>query len=198
MRAPHIVGLGGTLRANSSTERAVRCALAAAERLGATVVQFNGVELDLPTFTGSPESLTPAALRLIAELRRADGVIIGSPGYHGAISGMMKNALDHLEEMNRDPSPYLHGRAIGCIATAAGWQAAIATLTNLRGIVHALRGWPTPLGVTINTAEPVFAADGRCLDGRVEDQLAALAAQVVEFARMRAGHGADHRLAEPA
>ena len=185
-RAPYIVGLGGTLRANSSTEKAVRRALDAAAGLGAEVVQFTGEELDLPTFTGAPEALTPAAKRLLSELRRADGVIIGSPGYHGAVSGLMKNALDYLEDMNRDVAPYLHGRAVGCIATAAGWQAAITTLANLRGIVHALRGWPTPLGVAINTAEPVFDADGVPSDPGVDGQFSMLAAQVVEFAQMRA------------
>ena len=184
--APYIVGLGGTLRPNSSTENAVRRTLQAAARLGAEVVQFTGHELDLPTFTGAPEALTPAAKRLLAELRRADGVILGSPGYHGAVSGMMKNALDHLEDMNRDAAPYLHGRAVGCIATAAGWQAAIATLANLRGIVHALRGWPTPLGVALNTAEAAFDADGVPADPRIDDQFSMLAAQVVEFAHMRA------------
>ena len=184
--APYIVGLGGTLRANSSTEKAVRRALDAAAALGAEVMQFAGAELDLPTFTGAPGKLTPAATRLLTELRRADGVIIGSPGYHGAVSGMMKNALDHLEDMNGDAAPYLHGRAVGCIATAAGWQAAMATLTNLRGIAHALRGWPTPLGVAINTAEPVFDADGVPTDPRIDEQFSMLATQVVEFAQMRA------------
>ena len=33
---------------------------------------------------------------------------------------------------------------------------AINTLSALRDIVHALRGWPTPLGAAINSAESVF------------------------------------------
>src|SRR5204863_6434613 len=34
-----------------------------------------------------------------------------------------------------------HGRPVGSVATGAGWQGAVNTLTALRNIVHALRGW---------------------------------------------------------
>jgi NAD(P)H-dependent FMN reductase len=38
----------------------------------------------------------PAALRLLSALRRADGLIIATPTYHGGVSGLLKNALDYL------------------------------------------------------------------------------------------------------
>ena len=60
----------------------------------------------------------------------------------------MKNAIDLLEDLRGDSRVYLDGRAVGCIVTAAGWQGCNTTLGAMRGIVHALRGWPTPLGVT--------------------------------------------------
>ena len=98
----------------------------------------------------------------------------------------MKNAIDLLEDLRSDERPYLHNRAVGCIVTAFGWQGAGTTLTSVRTIVHALRGWPTPLGMTLNTAEPLFGLDGRCLDDKVQAQFALLSRQVVEFAiRMR-------------
>jgi hypothetical protein len=33
------------------------------------------------------------------------------------------------------------------VVTAAGEQAAVTTLAALRSVVHALRGWPTPLAL---------------------------------------------------
>jgi FMN reductase len=30
-----------------------------------------------------------------------------------------------------------------------GWQACGVTLQSIRGIVHALKGWPTPVGITV-------------------------------------------------
>ena len=39
----------------------------------------------------------------IGRQRGAHALIIGSPGYHGGISGLVKNALDYLEELREDP-----------------------------------------------------------------------------------------------
>jgi FMN reductase len=139
---------------------------------------------------------TDPALALIAALRRADGIIIASPGYHGTVSGLIKNALDYVEDMARDERVYFEGRAVGLIAVAAGWQATGSTLATLRSITHALRGWPTPMAVAINSAQPVFAENGAIADPGVANQINLLAGQVVEFARMRAldvlGRAASH------
>ena len=108
-------------------------------------------------------------------------MIVASPGYHASISGMVKNALDYLEDLREDPRPYLSARAVGCIATGAGWQATVSTLAALRAIVHSLRGWPTPLGAAINTAGTPSDDDRR----RVGFQLDTIGAEVVEFALSR-------------
>jgi FMN reductase len=54
---------------------------------------------------------------------------------------------------------------------------------TLRSIVHALRGWPTPLGATINSSGGVFK-DGVCTDAGAAKQLELVGQQVVEFARL--------------
>ncbi len=176
---PVIVGVGGATRPNSSTEKALRCALDAAAALGAETVLLGATDLQMPAYAPESPNRTPSALRLIAELRRADGIILASPGYHGGVSGLVKNALDYTEDMRGDERPYFDGRSVGCIVSAAGWQATTTTLVALRGIVHALRGWPTPLGVCINSTEPAFDTEGRCLSESLSQQLDLLAAQTV-------------------
>ena len=81
--------------------------------------------------------------------------------------------------------PYLSERAVGCLAVAQGWQSGVSTLGTLRTIVHALRGWPTPLGVVLNTSVSGFTADGDCADPQVREQIEVMARQVVDFARTR-------------
>lgn len=122
-------------------------------------------------------------------------MLIASPGWHGSVSGSIKNALDYLEETVRDERPYLDGRPAGLIATAYGWQAAVTTLNAMRTIVHALRGWPTPLGAAVNCSQPLFE-DGEIADPAVAAQLGQLCQQVIDFsARARSrpllakGHG---------
>ncbi|MGI4815063.1 MAG: NADPH-dependent FMN reductase [Janthinobacterium lividum] len=182
-RVIRIVGIGGTVRAGSSTEKALRIALAAAADEGAEVRLFAGQDIDLPMYAMERPERTDAARTLIEALRGADGIILGSPGYHGSISGLVKNALDYTEDMSKDAAPYFDGRAVGCLTTGSGWQGANSTLSALRNVVHALRGWPTPLGVALNTREPVFDQDGKCLFPAVEFQLREMAKQVVSFAR---------------
>lgn len=184
-KTPLIVGLGGTIASKSSSERILRHALAQCETAGARTILFDGPSLDMPMYGyGTPR--TEKALALIDGLRRADGIILISPGYHGTVSGLIKNALDYVEDMAKDERPYFEGRAVGLISVAAGWQATGTTLATLRSIVHALRGWPTPMAVTVNSALSVFADDGSVGDATLKAQLGILAQQVVGFARMKA------------
>jgi FMN reductase len=124
------------------------------------------------------------ARRLVDLMRRCDGMVISTPSYHGGISGLVKNALDYLEDLREDSRPYLDSRAVGCIVCAGGWQGVGVTLTSLRSIVHALRGWPTPLGVGVNT---IISPDSPTKDP-VADQkklLCAVGEQVAGFARQQ-------------
>lgn len=180
-----VVGIGGTTRPESSTEKALAVSLRACASLGAQTVLLGAGALDLPMYAPNSSSRTPNAERLIDLLRRADGVILASPGYHGTVSGLVKNALDYVEDMNHDDPPYLDGRAVGTIACGAGWAAPATTLVGLRSIVHALRGWPTPMGAAINSTSRVFDVDGSVLDDHVRLQLQLIAMQIMEFAMMR-------------
>ena len=105
----------------------------------------------------------------------------------GTISGLVKNALDYLEDLSKDSRPYLDGRAVGLIATAYGDQATMSTLITMRAIVHALRGWPTPMGATIRTYHGLFSPDGECLEDRARLQLEMVGSQVLRGARAFAG-----------
>src|SRR6201996_3756864 len=180
---PLVVGLGGTLRANSSTERALRHCLAAVEQQGGRTKLYCGADIELPMYNPHDPARTREAIQLIAALREADAVIVGSPGYHGGVSGLVKNALDYIEDMREDSRVYLDNKPWGCISCAYGWQAAVGTLNQLRSIGHALRAWPTPLGVAINSADKIWDESGDLIDNAVRGQLEMLATQVLAHAR---------------
>ena len=182
-RRPFVVGIGGTTEVGSSTEHALRLALAAAETSGAETRMFDGAELSaLPHYRKGAQG----GQALVDAVRRADGVILASPGYHGSISGLVKNAIDYLEETAKDERVYLDGVPVGLIATAYGWQAGGNTVATLRSIAHALRAWPTPLGACINVSGRILH-DGVCDDAYAALQLALVGRQVVQFVRMRLG-----------
>jgi FMN reductase len=177
-----VVGIGGSVDAESQSDRALRAVLNRTAELGADVQTFTGLDLDLPPYhTGAV--LPDAATGYVDAVRRADAVVISSPGYHGTVSGLVKNALDYLEELRADERPYLDGRAVGLISVARGWQAAVSTLVTLRQIAHALRGWPTPLGLAVNSSASIFADDGTIDDRAILASVTVQAEQLMSFAR---------------
>ncbi|MDB5579692.1 MAG: hypothetical protein JWR80_4868 [Bradyrhizobium sp.] len=191
---PLIVGIGGTVSPGSSTEAALTHALASVERAGGRIKMFGSAALaSLPHYLTNNSDISVAGLELVGAVRQADGLIIASPGYHGSISGLVKNAVDYLEETARDERIYLDGVPVGLIATAYGWQATGSTLATLRSIVHALRGWPTPLGAAINSSGGIFK-DGFCSDAGAASNLDLVGRQVYEFARLRIRSSSDQHV----
>jgi FMN reductase len=179
--APLIVGIGGSTNPDSITNQLLDRCLAEVGVLGARTESFAGAALaELPIYTGDRDS--PPAAALLETVRRADCVVIGTPGYHGGMSGLVKNALDHLDELRDDRRPYLDGRAVGVIITAAGWQACGTALVSVRSAIHALRGWPTPFGVTMNSIEQDVD------DPRVVGAVRVLAGQLMQFASWQQRH----------
>lgn len=180
-----IVGIGGTTSAASSTEQALQIALRAAKAEGAEVTLFDGAFLAaLPHYAAGVAASSNEGRRLVEAVRNAHGLVIASPGYHGSISGLVKNAIDYVEETSQDARVYLDGLPVGLIVTAYGWQATGSTLATMRSIVHALRGWPTPLGAAIRSISGMFTG-GECSDAAAAMQLELVGRQVVEFARLR-------------
>jgi FMN reductase len=181
-RRPLIVGIGGSGSSVSSTDRAVALTLAAVEALGARTEMFGGARLcQLPLYDCNRSVRTPEEDAFLAAVRRADGFVVGTPAYHGGVAGLVKNALDLLEDTARDARPYLDGRAVGLVVTAYGWQATGVTLTSMRSIVHALRGWPTPLALTLNATGGLFDEAGRFKDVRCDEMVRLMADQIMHF-----------------
>jgi FMN reductase len=181
--APLVVGIGGTIGAVSSTERALRIALDAVEREGFRTRLFGGEDMArLPLYDPRSTARTHHERDFVEAVRGASALIIASPGYHGSISGVVKNALDLLEETAKDSRPYLADMPVGLIATAYGWQATGSTIAALRSIVHALRGWPTPFAAAINTQITKFDDQGGVTDAAVMKQLCLVGRQVARFA----------------
>jgi FMN reductase len=177
MSAPHIVALGGTLRPESATGRLLAKALGIATARGARTTLLTGEDIAFPHYEPGNAEGNVAIGRYLDALRTADAVIVGSPGYHGTLSGLVKTALDYVEQLRGDERVYLDGLPVGLIATAAGWQAAVSTLQALRTITHSLRGWPTPMGVAVNTAEPGDAV------AKCDAQLEVMVGQIFDFLR---------------
>ena len=72
---PFIVGIGGTTRPGSSSEKVLRYALSLAAAQGADTELFDGASINLPMYAPESDVRSESAQKLIASLRRANGVI---------------------------------------------------------------------------------------------------------------------------
>jgi FMN reductase len=177
-----IVGLGGSLRATSSSRAALKVSLDGAAEAGARVDLLDLRELNLPMYDPSSDDVPAPVTRLVESLYAADGVVWSSPLYNGSISGAFKNALDWLILLSKREPPYLSDKIIGLISVAGGTQG-IQAINTMEFIVRALRGWAVPLVVPIPQSWQAFEDSGRPATPQVEEPLKTLGWEVVRVAR---------------
>jgi FMN reductase len=173
----HIVGLAGSLRVGSTTQKAVRWALLGAQQDGAQTRLLDLAAYDLP-FLGrdqEPKGRTSVE-RFLADLRAADGIVLGSPEIHGSMSGVLKNALDLAD---RDA---FEGKMLGLIGVAGGRLGASEALSHLRAVGRSLHTWVVPAQVSIGAADKAFDPRGEPVDAEVRERLLSVGRQVAHFA----------------
>ena len=187
--APFIVGFGGATRPASTSERLTAAILETLEKQGARTRLFTGPDLaQFRHYAPENPERNAAEHDFVAAIRAADAVVIGSPVYHGGVSGLIKKAIDLITDLAQDVRIYLDGLPVGLAVTAGGWQGAGVTLSAMRDMVHALRGWPTPLGIAVNTGgQTLFDAQGRILDPAVQASVDLQARQILDFLAQRTG-----------
>lgn len=183
-----ILGIGGSTRQESRTLSVLKAVLALGEAQGATTTLAAVRELDLPVYNEDiPLDEQPAALHwLLERMREADGFIIGSPTYHGTISGALKNVLDALHIRHGEDRTYFDGRPVGLLAYGG-----LSSLNVINALSHAVRGMQGLQVPTIVTV-PRAAMDETCTgiaDEAIRKRASAMVGEVIRFAGM-------HRLPE--
>ena len=180
----YILGIGGSMKANSTSLWALERALKAAQTTGATTELLALRDLKLPLYdpTQAFEGLDTNAKRFLNAVRKADAFIWSTPAYHGTIAGVVKNALDFIEFLSDDPRPYIHNKVVGLIATAGGDLAAVNAINAMVHVAHAIRGIPAPLFVAIPQGWKVFDKQGKILEEKWAGRLDQLGQLVVEMA----------------
>jgi FMN reductase len=157
MTLPRIVGFSGSPRRPSKTRSLV-------ERLAAEVARRQQVRLDIYDLSDAGpglgaalqrKDLTLPAARIIDAIEQADALVVGTPVYKGAYTGLFKHVFDLV-----DPRA-LVGKPVLLTATGGGTRHALV-------VEHALR----PLfgffeALTVPTA--VYASDADFIDGQLAE-----------------------------
>ncbi len=174
---PILLLISGSLRRDS---RNTLLAAEAARLFGPARVER--ADLRLPLYDGDVEAqgIPPEVMRLDAQIRRADAVVIATPEYNKNLSGVLKNALDWISRVKPQP---LEDKPVAIMSAAAGRSGGERSQFSLRHCLTPFR--PRVLQgpeTLIAGAGGAFDEDGRLTDPRSREalgrQMAALRAMI--------------------
>ncbi|SDY39490.1 NADPH-dependent FMN reductase [Halopenitus persicus] len=169
----HIIALCGSQRGGSRTRYALEQSLGAAETKGATTNLVDLTTVDLPVFDPDHSDAGDAE-KLRQLVRSADGVLLGSPVYHGSYSSVLKTALDYCE------FDEFENTTVGLLVVAGGGFPTPA-LEHLRSVARTLKAWVLPHQVAIPNAHSTFEA-GELTDEVLAERVETLGIEIVDYA----------------
>ena len=173
MTYPDVVAISGSRRKGSYTRRALEIALDAAAEAGATTELLDLREIDLPPFDPDADD-TEKVQSFKRRVEQADGILLGTPVYHGSYAATLKDALDHCG------SDQFEDATVGLLATAGGGSYA-STLDHLRVVVRTIHGRSIPEQVGIRGAYDKFDGD-ELTDDDLEERVRTLGREVARWA----------------
>lgn len=174
-----LLGISGALRADSSNTKLVH----AAEKLFKPS-QFDLADLRLPLYDGDledSEGIPQSVQQLYAQIAGADAVVISTPEYNKAVSGVLKNALDWVSRLEGNPWA---GKPVAVMSAAGGRAGGEVSQFTLR---HCL----TPFAPNLVLGNAVMLASSRKQfdeDGNLINEIAMKTlARLMEALRKQAG-----------
>lgn len=143
----NIVILAGSNRKNATSTRLGEYAAEVIRGQGHEAVLFDLYEKPLPFYAPDEKQETDEHLaELNTVLLAADAIILSTPEYHGSISGVLKNALDHLSQAHFSGKPVLS-------ISSAGGAVGVSSLTQMQTMVRNLHGINAPEWISIGGAQ---------------------------------------------
>ncbi len=175
-----ILILAGSLR-RDSYNRALARASAQLAPSGVSISTFDGLGA-LPFYDGDLESEGPPAT--VAVLRRAiveaDALLIATPEYNGATSGVLKNALDWA---SRGPDRILAGKTVAVMGASTGGSGAKGGIESVVRILGRTRSDVLGHVVAVPFAAQAFDDDLALVDAEIRVEVAGLVSELTHHAR---------------
>ncbi|HKG31700.1 MAG TPA: NADPH-dependent FMN reductase [Nitrososphaeraceae archaeon] len=174
-----ILGVGSSMRRNSYGTKALKFILDMTKKYDTETHLLNLRETKLPLF--DPDGSTEEDTSLSGELRKitdyviwADAFVLVSPDYHGSMSGVMKNFLDHYWEE-------FAGKIFGYMCTSH--EKGLTAMDQMRTAIRQCYGWSLPYGVSIN-GEQDFNTKGEIINDLLVKRLDMLAHDLITYGRL--------------
>ena len=159
----NVLAVVGSLQRDSVTRVVVRHVAQQVQSAGCTVDVFDFEREPIGLYNPDTTHDLPGYAELQARVHRADVIVLGSPDYHGSISGAMKNFLDH----------FWHEFAGKLFVTiVASHEKGLTVTDQLRTVARQCYAWTLPYGVSLT--EDVDVKDGQIVSDALQQRLAML------------------------
>jgi len=189
-----ILSFAGSSRRGSLTRKLLDVAIGACRARGADITDIDLRGYDLPIYDGDLElahGIPASALRLRAEFRRHDALLIGVTEYNGGVTPLLKNALDWASRPHGDEPnlSLIRGKVAAMVSCSAGAMGGSRAQAHLRQSFQVMGCLLVPETVTLPFAETAFegAVLKDPLAGRFVDMVAD--GLVTLLGRLSAGRG---------
>ena len=177
-----ILGIGGSVRAESINRHLLGLMLESARAMGAEIEMADVHSMNLPIFNQYiPLEEQPEKLGwLIEEMKRADGFIVCSPTYLGSLSGAVKNMLDSLHLAHGEPRVYFDGRPVAL--ASFGFYGQMNVINSLAFVTRVMGASVVPESLIVSADEENLDADILHSDA-VQRQMLRTVSQLVTMAQ---------------
>lgn len=145
--------IAGSNRENATSTQLCKHIQNVLETMGCRVILLSLYELPLPFYRPKVTSEDANVSILVKSLREADGIILATPDYHGAPSGILKNALDYVGFDEFD------GKVVLSVSSAGG-AVGVSSLQQLQTIVRNVHGVNCPEWISIGGEQRSFTPEG--------------------------------------
>ena len=142
----HVLAVIGSLNKNSVTRVVINHIAKDMRTYGCEVDVLDFLQEPLALYNPDSSHDTPAYDALQKRVERADAYVLGTPDYHGSISGAMKNFLDHFWRE-------FAGKLFATIV--ASHEKGLTVTDQLRTVARQCYAWSLPYGVSFVEREDV-------------------------------------------
>jgi NAD(P)H-dependent FMN reductase len=170
---PKILGVVGSLQKESFTRQAVQYLLEQSKILGAEIQIVDLLNNPLPIFNPDERNHSEY-LKIREKVSWANGIILGSPDYHGSMSGAMKNFLDYFWKE-------FAGKLFGYVC--ASHEKGLTAMDQMRTSVRQCYGWSLPYGISI-TKEDFDSPTGSVKNPKMKQRLDLMAYDLCTYASL--------------
>jgi len=138
-----LLGIGSSLRKNSSSNKILKMVVDKSQRYGANTSILELSKMNFPIFNpNKPKEISEDIKKINDKIINADAFILATPDYHGSMSGGMKNFLDYYWYE-------FSGKIFGYIVSSH--EKGLTVMDHMRTAIRQCYGWSLPYGISINT-----------------------------------------------